>query len=113
MIAGIKKAPVFPDPVLAMPIRSRPASATGMEALWIGDGRSHFSLARTRVIASGRGSSSQESATGGTLEPLSLIWFSLRNASRASGVLVGVNSRSSFTVLAGSVRGGGDGDRFR
>ncbi len=40
-IAGIRKAAVFPDPVCAQAIRSRPPRIMGMECFWIGVGRSY------------------------------------------------------------------------
>lgn len=33
--AGIKKAKVFPDPVLAAPTKSLPSNKTGMDLAWI------------------------------------------------------------------------------
>jgi len=35
---GIAKAAVFPEPVSARPMMSRPAKASGMAAAWIGVG---------------------------------------------------------------------------
>ena|SRR5438552_5854658 len=39
---GIANAAVFPDPVCARPIMSRPARASGIAAAWIGVGWSYF-----------------------------------------------------------------------
>jgi hypothetical protein len=40
-IPGIMNAPVFPDPVLAMPIISLPERLTGIDTDWIGVGVVH------------------------------------------------------------------------
>src|SRR5512141_3097254 len=57
---GSAKAAVFPVPVCAMPMTSRPCMARGMVWAWIGVGVTYFSSARARRIGSTRPKSLNE-----------------------------------------------------
>jgi hypothetical protein len=89
---GITNAPVFPDPVLAIPIISLPRNPTGIETDWIGLGISHAFSSIIFWMEGASLSSAQVRAHGGMFEPNSFIWFVLRNELWASTELVGVKS---------------------
>src|SRR3954454_23743370 len=58
------KASVFPEPVGARPQTSRPASASGMVAAWIGNGSTMPSAASAATRSSGTPSEANGTGTG-------------------------------------------------
>mmetsp|Transcript_21523 Transcript_21523/g.64392 ORF Transcript_21523/g.64392 Transcript_21523/m.64392 type:complete len:326 (-) Transcript_21523:804-1781(-) len=81
MTSGTVKAMVLPEPVKAMPIMSRPESATGMPWTWMGVGRLMFFSRRALSRSPGRPMPSKVLIGGGTRSPSTRMHHFLRSAS--------------------------------
>mmetsp|Transcript_31183 Transcript_31183/g.79494 ORF Transcript_31183/g.79494 Transcript_31183/m.79494 type:complete len:269 (-) Transcript_31183:176-982(-) len=80
MIMGSENTSVLPDPVNAMPIMSRPASATGRPCIWMGVGFLMPLVSSASQMAAGNFMSRKEVMGGGMLWPST----TMRNMSRIS-----------------------------
>jgi len=68
-MTGNKNAAVFPDPVWALAMRSRPLSTIGNEYFWTGVGTVYLALLMFSRIDAWSLASSKESKQGGTSVP--------------------------------------------
>jgi hypothetical protein len=69
MTIGSVKTSVLPEPVKAMPMRSRPVSATGSPCTWMGVGRSMPLALSASRMGLGKRMSAKDLMGGGTPEP--------------------------------------------
>mmetsp|Transcript_363 Transcript_363/g.1034 ORF Transcript_363/g.1034 Transcript_363/m.1034 type:complete len:241 (+) Transcript_363:388-1110(+) len=92
MSSGNRNDSVFPEPVNATPIMSRPDRMTGSPCIWIGVGLTMPSSSRRRTSARGSFMAAKESIGGGTSVPSAMIPSSSRISLRSFSV-----SRLSFS----------------
>uniref|UniRef100_A0A0A8YW84 ATP-dependent RNA helicase DDX41 n=1 Tax=Arundo donax TaxID=35708 RepID=A0A0A8YW84_ARUDO len=81
MMSGSTNTSVFPDPVKAMPIMSRPESTTGSPCTWMGVGWTMPLSRSLRRMGSGRRRSRKSRAGGGTSSPSTMMCHLRRSSS--------------------------------